>query len=64
VPHDRRPPDRELQHDHEEHQDARRRALVGGLASASRWRYLERRAHAAYQRHTRRAEQSLSAVVR
>lgn len=45
------------------HQDARRRALVGELASANRWRYLERRAHAAYQRHARRAEQSLSAVA-
>jgi hypothetical protein len=45
------------------HQDARRRALVGELASANRWRFLERRAHAAYQRHAQRAAQSLSAVA-
>lgn len=45
------------------HQDARRRALVSELASANRWRFLERRAHAAYQRHARRAEQSLAAAT-
>ena len=43
------------------HQDARRRALVSELASANRWRFLERRAHAAYRRHAQRAEQSLTA---
>lgn len=47
------------------HSDAQRRALVTQLASARRWRYLERRAHAAYQRHALRAEQvaQLSAVA-
>lgn len=40
------------------HADARRRALVNQLASANRWRFLERRAHAAYLRHALRAERA------
>ena len=43
------------------HQDARRRALVSELASANRWRFLERRAHAAYRRHANRAEYAAAA---
>ena len=45
------------------HQDARRRALVSRLASANRWRFLERRAHDAYQRHAERAERAAQAAV-
>ena len=45
------------------HQDARRRALVSELASANRWRFLERRAHAAYRRHAQRAEQRLAVTA-
>lgn len=53
------------EHLRELHQDARRRALVGQLASAKRWRQLERRAHAATQRHAQRAERlaQVSAVA-
>ena len=45
------------------HEDARRRALVSQLASANRWRLLERRAHNAYRRHAERAERAAQAAV-
>ena len=38
-------------------QEAERHRLASHLAAANRWRYLERRAHAAYRRHAHRAEQ-------
>jgi len=45
------------------HQDARHHALVSQLASARRWRVLERRAHSAYQRHAERAERVAQSAV-
>jgi hypothetical protein len=46
-------------------QEARRHSLSSELASANRWRYLERRAHAAYRRHAQRAHRAaqVSAVA-
>jgi hypothetical protein len=43
----------------------RQRQLASELAAINRWRYLERRAQAAHQRHLRRVEQvaHLSAVA-
>ena len=43
---------RQLEH------EARQRALASRLASVNRWRYLERRAHAAYRRHAQRAQRA------
>jgi len=53
------------EHMREREQQARRHALAGEMASANRWRYLERRAHAAYRRHAQRAHGAaqLSAVA-
>jgi hypothetical protein len=44
-------------------QEARRHALSSELASANRWRYLERHAHAAYRRHARRAHRAARATA-
>jgi hypothetical protein len=46
-----------LAREHMRHREdeARRHALSRELAAARRWRNLERRAHAAYQRHAQRA---------
>ena len=38
-------------------QEAQRHRLANQMAAANRWRYLERRANAAYRRHAHRAEQ-------
>jgi hypothetical protein len=53
------------EHMREREQRARRYALSSELASAHRWSYLERRAHAAYRRHAQRAHGAaqLSAVA-
>ena len=45
------------EHMRQRHQDAQRHRLASELAAANRWRYLERRANAAYRRHAHRAEQ-------
>ena len=49
------------EHMRQREQEARRHRLAYQMAAANRWRYLERRAHAAYQRHAHRAEQSAQA---
>ena len=51
------------EHLRELHEDARRRALVSQLASANRWRLLERRANRAYRRHAERAERAGQAAL-
>jgi len=53
------------EHMRERVHQARRHTLSSELASANRWRYLERRAHAAYRRHAQRAQGAaqLSAVA-
>lgn len=46
------------EHMRQREREARQHSLASELASANRWRYLERRAHAAYQRHARRAHRA------
>ena len=46
---------RQLEH------EARQHSLSSKLASANRWHYLERRAHAAYRRHAQRAHRAAQA---
>jgi hypothetical protein len=46
------------EHMRQRESEARRHTLSSELASAHRWRYLERRAHAAYKRHAMRAHRS------
>jgi hypothetical protein len=48
---------------HHEAEVYRRHRLASELAAANRWRYLERRAHAANRRHARRAEQAAQSVA-
>jgi hypothetical protein len=48
---------------HDEARQAQRHRLASELAAANRWRYLERRANAAYRRHARRAEQVAQSVA-
>ena len=53
------------EHMRQREREARQHALARQLAAARRWRYLERRAHAAYRRHAQRASgvAALSAVA-
>jgi hypothetical protein len=53
------------EHMRQRQQEARRHSLSRELASANRWRYLERRAHAAYRRRAARAHHAaqVSAVA-
>jgi hypothetical protein len=53
------------EHMRQREREAQRHRLVSELAAANRWRYLERRAHAAYLQHVRRAERvaQVSAVA-
>ncbi len=53
------------EHMRERERQARQNSLSRELASANRWRYLERCAHAAYRRHAQRAHRAaqVSAVV-
>jgi len=53
------------EHMRQREDEARRHALSRELASARRWRNLERRAHAAYERHAQRAVRAahISAVA-
>lgn len=53
------------EHMRQREQEARRHSLSSELASANRWRYLERHAHAAYRRHAQRAHRAaqVSAVA-
>jgi hypothetical protein len=46
------------EHMRQREQEARRHSLSSQLAAANRWRYLERRAHAAYLRHAQRANRA------
>jgi hypothetical protein len=48
---------RQLEH------EARQHSLRSQLAAANRWRFLERRAHAAYRRHSQRAQRVAQAVA-
>jgi hypothetical protein len=45
------------------HSEARQRTLAKQLASAKRWRSRELRAHAAYERHARRADLAAQAAL-
>lgn len=49
------------EHMREREAKARQRRLVSELAAANRWRYLERRAHAAAARHAHRAARAIEA---
>jgi hypothetical protein len=53
------------EHMRQREREARQQTLSSELASANRWRYLERRAHAAYRRHALRAHRAgqVSAVA-
>jgi hypothetical protein len=48
---------------HSEALVAQRQRVASEMAAANRWRYLERRANAAYRRHARRAEQAAHSVA-
>jgi hypothetical protein len=49
------------EHMRQREHEARQHALSSRMASANRWRYLERRAHSAYQRHALRAHRAAQA---
>jgi hypothetical protein len=53
------------EHMRQREREARLHSLASELASANRWRFLERRAHAAYRRHAQRAHRAaqVSAVA-
>jgi hypothetical protein len=53
------------EHMRQREREARQHSLSSELASANRWRYLERHAHAAYRRHAQRAHRAaqVSAVA-
>ena len=51
------------EHMRQRQQEAQRARLANEMAAANRWRYLERRANAAYRRHARRAEQVAQSVA-
>lgn len=53
------------EHMRQREREARQHALSSRLASANRWRYLERRAHQAYRRRMQSADRAaqLSAVA-
>ena len=51
------------EHMRQHHRDAHQRQLVSELAAANRWRYLERRANAAYRRHARRASSAAEVLA-
>jgi len=51
------------EHMRQREHEARQHSLRSQLAAANRWRYLERRAHAAYRRHSQRAHRVAQAVA-